>query len=241
MPLLWRKRLFFICLPVLIALAVWNTQLKTDISTFFVAGDNAEALLLASEMQSGHLSRRYIVSIGYAANINGELEAFSTELIPALNDIEGINSVWQPGKQQVVTDAIKQLYRLHGSRMFSLSPEASLKNWFSPESLAIRAAHLKQAILSPQGALIKKVARQDPLLLSLTGFSSLAQQATTLTTDKNYRILILETKASGLEASVQKTIQAKIHAVFDGLNQAKQKQYSLEMTGVPVFASTIQA
>ena len=46
---------------MIVALSV---EFKTDLSAFIIAGDNAEELLLASEMQSGALSRRYLLSVG---------------------------------------------------------------------------------------------------------------------------------------------------------------------------------
>lgn len=59
----WRKWFFLALLPLLIAFVVITTQVKTDISAFVISGENAEEILLASEMQSGSLSRRYILSI----------------------------------------------------------------------------------------------------------------------------------------------------------------------------------
>ena len=59
-----RQYWFFLGLPILIGLVFLNTQFKTDISTFFIAGKNAQEALLANEIQSGVLSRRYILSIG---------------------------------------------------------------------------------------------------------------------------------------------------------------------------------
>ncbi|RLA16476.1 MAG: hypothetical protein DRQ62_16160, partial [Gammaproteobacteria bacterium] len=54
---------FFLCLPLLIAVAVFTTHFQTNIAAFVIAGDNAEEILLASEIQSGTLSRRYILSV----------------------------------------------------------------------------------------------------------------------------------------------------------------------------------
>jgi len=53
MSLEWRKRWFFIALPMLIASIFFIADFKTDISAFFIAGESTEEILLANEMQSG--------------------------------------------------------------------------------------------------------------------------------------------------------------------------------------------
>ena len=129
MSLLWRKRLFFILLPILVSVAIFTTEFKTDISAFFIAGDNAEEILLASEMQSGTLSRRYILSIGSEQH-NRVPNDFVNALIEKFKGIEGVADVWKPGQQRVAGDAI------HSPQLYSLQPETDLENFFSGQGLS---------------------------------------------------------------------------------------------------------
>ena len=240
MSLLWRKRLFFILLPVLISVAIFSTEFKTDISAFFIAGDNAEEILLASEMQSGTLSRRYILSIGSEQH-NRVPNDFVNALIEKFKGIEGVADVWKPGQQRVAGDAILSLYLPHSVQLYSLRPETDLENIFSGQGLNHQAAGLKKALLSPQGAMVKKIALQDPLLLSLNGFRSLAGQIKeVMQRDESYQNLILETTVAGLDYSHQVLIQNQIKTIFADQNKTLESQFQLQMTGVPVFAVVTQ-
>ena len=240
MSLQWRKWLFFLLLPVLIAIALFTARFKTDLSAFFVAGDNAEQILLASEMQSGTLSSRYLLSIGAVGQATVSSE-FINRLVNVLKQIDGVVDVWKPGQDRMAADTLQAVYRQHGARMFSRRPEVELQDLLSESGLQQRASLLKQALLSPQGGVIKKIALQDPLLLSLTGFQTLAgQMQQILKTDSRYQNLILQTAMSGLDVQAQRQIQQRIIAALTGLNQASGQEYRLEMTGVPIFAAATQ-
>jgi hypothetical protein len=85
---------FFLGLPLLIAIAVFTTHIQTNISAFVIAGDNAEEILLASEIQSGTLSRRYILSIDA-----GEGKQVSKVFIQAwLSQLQAISGVVDVGR-----------------------------------------------------------------------------------------------------------------------------------------------
>ena len=84
---------FFLCLPLLVALAIYTTQFKTDISALVIAGDNAEEILLASEIQSGTLSRRYILSVDAGKN-NQVSSVFIQSWLKQLRSIPRVVDVW---------------------------------------------------------------------------------------------------------------------------------------------------
>lgn len=232
----WRKRLFFVLLPLLIVIAALTTQVKTDISAFVVAGDNAEEILLASEMQSGSLSRRYILSIGSGSK-EPVSKSFTDDFIVQLQNIDGIADVWQPGHNRISINAVQDLYQRYGSSLYSRTPETELRQIFSDHGLRNRATLLKQALLSPQAATVKKIAVNDPLLLSLNGFQSLTQN---LQEDPQFRTLFIETDAGGLDVVQQKRIQSTIEQRFSRLNKTRKDGNHLEMTGVPVYATATQ-
>jgi predicted exporter len=244
MTLQWRKRLFYTLLPLLIGLAVLKTTFKADLSAFFIAGDNAEEILLASEIQSGTLSRRYIISIG-SANQEPVSADFIKSLIAALQKLPGIADVWIPGQERVTADVIQSYYLQHKAQLYSREPGQMLDKLLTEQGLQKRAEILKRALLSPQAATVKRIAIEDPLLLTLTGFKSIAgQMQALLNRDAPYQNLILETSMSGMDVVQQKQIQQQINRTFTVLNEpaaASGNSYTLEMTGVPIFVAVTQS
>jgi predicted exporter len=227
-------------MPLLLALAVMaGVHFKTDLSAFIVAGDNAEEILLASEMQSGALSRRYLIAID-ATQQDVVPEAFMQTLKSQLKAIDGVTEVWSPEAKTDIPETLLALYGSYSGAWYSLDPQPDLAQLFSEQGLKERAMLLKNALLSPQGTLIKKMAVQDPLLLALNGFKTQgANMQQTAKASGAYRNLILETAMSGLDVPQQKRIQTAINNAFnriDNPNHALQ----LAMTGVPIFAVATQ-
>ncbi len=234
----WRKILFYLLLPLLAVLTVILVNFKTDLSAFIIAGDNAEDVLLASEMQTGTLSRRYLLSVGA-----GDKTKVSTSFIQALqhklSTIEGVVNVWSPGQQSKITQVVQNVYGQHANAFYSLAPEPYLDQLLTPQGLQQKVTTLKKLLLSPQAPLVKKIALQDPLLLTLNGFQTVASQMQQLSAkDSHYQNLILETSMAGLDASAQTKIQTAIRQIFKHLNTSGK--YHLEMTGVPIFAVATQ-
>lgn len=236
----WRKLLFYLLPPLLALCVVTWVDFKTDLSAFIIAGDNAEEILLASEMQSGALSRRYLLSVGSENNTDVS-NAFVQTLQQQLKAIDGVVDAWSPGQQGNITQTMQTLFSHYGSAMYSLDPAQDLEQFFSSQSLEQRAELLKKLLLSPQGAMFKKIALQDPLLLTLNGFQSIAgQMQQVVTQDSHYQNLILQTEMAALDAPQQSRIQAEINTIFDLLKQSKSTAYQLEMTGVPIFVVATQ-
>ncbi len=237
----WQKWGFYL-LPPLLALSVFlGVNFKTDLSAFIIAGEKADSILLASEMQSGSLSRRYLISIGSDTQGTAPKEFIQT-FITQLKTVEGVQDVWLPDENKEITQVISSVYSAHANALYSLNPEPVLTDLFSAEGLEKRAKFLKNALLSPHGGMVKKVALQDPLLLTLTSFESLNKQLkSAVKIDKNYQNLILETSMAGLDIPQQKRIQAEINQTFEQLNQSDSSSYQLEMTGVAVFAVATQS
>lgn len=239
----WRKLLFYLLPPVLAVLVVLLTHFKTDLSAFIIAGDNAEEILLASEMQSGTLSRRYLLSVGLTNKNEGTevSKEFIRALQQQLQTIEGVVNVWSPDQKNKISQTMQTLYGHYGSTLYSLRPETDLAQLFSQQGLEQRAGLLKNLLLSPQASVIKKVALQDPLLLILNSFQNIGKKTQqVLTQDRAYQNLILETAMAGLDVTQQSLIQTEIKKTFKNLNQSHSADYQLEMTGVPVFSTAIQ-
>lgn len=239
-PDLSRKQLLFYMLPpLLMVAALFTVTIKTDISAFILSGDSAEEVLLASEMQSGALSRRYLLSLGAKqGSVPNDLLGALQVRLQAIN---GVAEVWSSSRQRDTVQSLQKLYSRHAAAFYSLTPESALEQLFTPQGLQQRAAFLKNAILSPQGAMIKSIARQDPLLLTLDGFKAQAKQMREAADkDPRYRSLILETEMAGLDVPEQQRIQRTIRKEFASLNSDWGKMFQLDMTGVPVFAVATQ-
>lgn len=237
----WRVIGYYL-IPPLLALAVLvGVNFKTDLSAFIIAGDNAEEMLLASEMQSGALSRRYLISIG-SGSAEAVSEAFMQPLKARLKAIDGVTEVWSPGQSAVAIETLPAVYGPYAGAWYSLNPEAELAQLFSESGLQQRAELLKKALLSPQGQVVTSLVKHDPLLLSLNAFKAQGLQLQTAQQgNKAYANLVLETAMAGLDVPAQKRIQDTIRKVFNVYNHKAQTHYQLDMTGVPVFAVATQS
>lgn len=63
MSFVWRKRWFLLALPLLLALTTWQIEVETDLNAFFTTTDDADSRLLSGLLQSGELSRRYLLVV----------------------------------------------------------------------------------------------------------------------------------------------------------------------------------
>ncbi len=231
---------FILGLPLLVGLAILTTHFQTNISAFVVAGDNAEEILLASEIQSGTLSRRYLLSVdaGTGQQVSA---AFIQAWLLKLKAITGVVDVWATQEKRGALAALAKVYAPHGAQLYSRTPEQALADIFTETALMDRAAGLKQALLSPQGQMLKKIVRQDPLLLSLYGFKTFAAQFKKQTdSNTQYANFILETEMSGMAVAQQIQIQQQINNTFLAQQVLAKTHYQLDMTGVPVFAAATQ-
>jgi predicted exporter len=236
----WRKRWFLLTLPLLLALTGWQVKVETDLNAFFTATDDADSKLLSGLLQSGELSRRYLLVVeaenSQPASALSAAE-FSAKLIQQLATLDGVEQAWpanQPPREWI--DAVAS-YAPHHANLFSLTPEQDGQQLFDPAKLDARADALKQALLSPQGGFVKAVAKQDPLLLSLNGFKGLQSQFEHQSQlDASGGALILQSRPAALDSDAQARLQAAIRASFDSLNQQFGNSFRLSMAGVPVFS-----
>ena len=245
MSFVWRKRWFLILLPLLLALSVWQIRVESDLNAFFTATDDQDSKLLSDLLQSGELSRRYLLVVEKNPASNTDkasqaplsVRAFSAQLIQQLSDLEAVEQAWPADEPPRAWIAAVGSYAPYYARLFSLNPKQDGPKLFDPASLDSRAAGLKQALLSPQAGFVKTIAKQDPLLLSMTGFKGLQSQferQTLLNTDGG--ALILQSQPPALDSAAHEQLQAAIRARFDSLNNAAGGEFMLSMAGVPVFS-----
>lgn len=235
---------FLAAAALLLAAAFAGVRLQTDITAFVIAGDSAEEILLASEIQSGLLSRQILLSISAPEGetvskifLTGVLDAFKT--LPGVADVRRADD-----SRHELAKTVETLYAPYGGYWYSLTPERDLQSLLRPQGLDERAALLKRALLSPFGDTVKKIVVHDPLLLLLNAFEGYAAANTPETPESRpYQNLVLTTEMSGLDAPAQTRIQQAVREAFAravDVGGGKASSYRLEMTGVPIFASATQ-
>lgn len=241
MPRRWRAWLLVPLFAPVLGLTLWKVQIETDVSSFIVTGTSTEELLLASQMQSGKLSRRYILSLRHGNDNRIELEQFARRFLAEIREINEVVNVLIVDEPTDLIETIASFYPPHASRIYSLKPEQDAPTLFEPENPKKRAQFIKERLLTQYGPLIKNIVLQDPLLLSLDAFRSVLPQQRNQTVDTNlYVNAIVETRHSGLDVPLHKILQQEIRALFDVARQSNGDM-TLEMTGVPVFAVATQS
>jgi predicted exporter len=236
----WRRRCFLLLLPFFLAAVFLNTRVETDLNAFFTATSGKDAALLASFLQSGELSRRYLITVEERPEATAGktgAETFAHAFVQALSALPEVERAWSANRPPHEWVAAVQAYAPYYARIYSLQPDAEQHALFDPARLKARAEGLKQALLSPQGGFIRQVAKQDPLLLSLQGFRQLKDRLNT-PTENGTKVsgLILQSRAPALDTAAQAQLQILIRQRFDALNATANHVYQLNMTGVPVFS-----
>ncbi len=231
----WRVIVFLAMLPVLLLITVWQVRISTDISSFFIAGNSPQAALVASNMQTGEISRRYLLSIGSKQG-HVPLDAVET-LHRRLAAIPGVARVWGRGRGAAEMQKLVDFYLPWRYALYSLQPETDVTALFSAVELHKRAMAVKQALLSPMGAWVQPIVMADPLFLSMDW---LHQLPSVKAPAGKYVSMVVQTTPPGLDTAEQAPIDHRIHTVFAKLNAERGGHLTLQMTGVPVFAMAAQ-
>lgn len=227
---------FLLALPFLIVGAIWQADIKTDISAFFLAGDSPQTTLLASNMQTGELSRRYLLSIEYPESEESPVE-FLELLRSDLAKIDGIERVWGEGLSEDELDDLISFYLPYRYHLYSLTPQMDVPEVFSEAVLAGRAEAIKQGLLSPESQKMKTILAQDPMFLISNWLKRFPEKRSS---EGHYASLVIETAAAGLDTTSQRPVRDKIEESFYRINSEYGKRYHLAMTGVPIFAMAVQ-
>jgi len=229
----------FLCAtPILLLITISQLNITTDISAFFVSGKSTQLKLFASQMQTGEISRRYLISIVQPQKGAQPLD-FLHDFQRKLLQIDGIKKVWNGSMNDDDLHALIQFYAPYRYQIYSLQPQIDIPLAFSEQSMLQRAQMIKSGLLGAQSPWIQEILSQDPMFLMAHTFQNLAQSSQPYTPNR-YTPLIVETTMSGLNSVQQSRIKQAIEASFQSLNQSYHGIYHLEMTGVPVFALAIK-
>ncbi len=241
--------MFLLLLPLLLAVTAWQIHPESDLNAFFTATDSEDSALLAGFLQTGELSKRYLMMVepGTAnpaspstnpGGVKPALSLFLDEFIWQLAGLDSVERVWPAlwAPEEWITAV--QNYAPYHAHIYSLDPREEGRALFDPGQLGKRAMGLQSALFSPQGGFVKPIAKQDPLLLSLNGFKSMRQQLDGLgLRDAGVGGLILQSRPAALDVNAQSGLQNLIRAKFDALNEASGGAFRLRMTGIPIFTA----
>ena len=149
--------------------------------------------------------------------------------------------VWSEPFSQTDIKQTLRFYAPHQRQLMSLQPQPAIEQLFSDEGLSTQAALIKQAVLGPDPTLVKTLLGDDPILLTLSWFRQARQAYQPPVADPDYSAFFLETRSAGLDTKAQRQVQQQMAALFTTLNQQHGGRFSLQTTGVAVFATHIQA
>jgi predicted exporter len=232
----------FLLLAAGIAIAtVQLTNIRTNIGDFFFSGTADDSGYRIGQIQSQKLARRYLISIAHPDINETTVREFTTTLKQTLAESEQIRRVWAEPFSQ--TDILQLLlfYAPHQLQLLSLQPEHEVSRLLSPTGMASQADTIKAALLGPDPSLVKSLLVDDPMLLTLAWFTQASQAYKQPDIDPAFSAFFLETQHAGLDTLAQQDFQQTLIEIFSTLNNHYEKGFTLEMTGVPVFATSIQA
>jgi len=222
----------------MIALAVvcWLRMAVTTDITYFIA-DEGDARLagVSRQLAQSELTRTIVLSVQGPGEDPGPALAVARALGTAL---EGHPEVaWlRTGPGAIDNEAVHGVY---WPRRFYFLDDAGDR--LTPEGLLAAATALKQELMRPTGALIKRVAPGDPLLLypaQLRRFEAARAGGLTIVdgqfiADGKHALVLLATRDSPFDAASQAPLQAAIAAAFA---EAATPGVTLEQSAVARFA-----
>ena len=221
--------------------AMQLTTLRTDIGDFFFPGTANDPGYRIGQLQSRELARRYLISIAHPGIDETTVREFMTTLQQALAASEQVRRVWTEPFSQADARQLLHLYAPHQLQLLSLQPEHVVSQLLSPAGMASQAGAIKAALLGPDAPLVKSLLADDPMLLTLAWLAEATRPYRQPDPDPAFSAFFLETQHAGLDTLAQQAFQQTLTDTFSALNSEHEHGFTLEMTGVPVFATRIHA
>ena len=232
---------FLLLAAGLAAATIQLTSIRTDIGDFFFSGTADDPGYRIGQTQSRELARRYLISIAHPGIDETTVQAFMTTLQQTLAASEQVRRVWTEPFSQADVLQLLRFYAPHQLQLLSLQPEHAVSRLLSPAGMASQADAIKAALLGPDPSLVKSLLIDDPMLLTLAWFTQAGQAYQQPDADPAFSAFFLETQQAGLDTLAQQDFQQILTDTFSALNSHHENGFTLEMTGVPVFATHIQA
>jgi predicted exporter len=237
---------------VLLAAALWagrSVRLETDVTRFLPEGDERRRLALANLVKATGFSRGLVLAV--AVPPAATPEAAADAALPVLDSLaadlrdSGLFTEVRTGSPAGVVEDVARLYRSRRLALLSDDPEAEIPRRFSPEGLASAAARLKDALMLPSAALVKRLAPEDPLLAfpdllqrlqdGLSRLSPRLHGGHWFSADLRHALLMLEVAAPAFDTEAQRGVLATVRERFDARTAAAGGGFDLQMTGLSRF------
>ncbi|HXN83620.1 MAG TPA: MMPL family transporter [Myxococcales bacterium] len=217
-------------------------RVSTEITFFLPDTEDQKLAEISRQLMDSPLTRSMILSV--EAPDQGTAIAAGKGLAAALRGDPEIAWV-RGGPGPGVAEEFYRLFFPHRFQMLSGDPERELPARFSDAGLSQAARRLKGQLAQPLGALVKRIAGDDPLLAFLEQIKRLeAARAGPLevrddqfiTADGRCAIVFLAARRSPFDAASQGPLLARIRTAFASVNAAFGGTLRLEQSGVNRFA-----
>lgn len=235
----YQKPVWFLIFSVLLIVsAVLSLEMRTDIEDFFFPGDELESAFLVSQLNSDQLQQRTIIGVDHVGIDQAQVRAFMQSFEQSLAAIPGVARVWSDFFEAQDLQQLLYVYSAYQIQLLSLNPEQEIATLLTDERLQASAQRVVSMLSGPDPGQVKSLIENDPMLLSIDWLKRIQSQYQTSQALPGFSALFLDSdKASAVDPAF---IQQQIQAVFESLNAGADNAFSLNVTGIPVFAISIR-
>ena len=214
--------------------------MRTDITDFLFTENNPDSAFIVNQLQADELQRQIIISLGHKQVATKRVLEFIDQFEGRLGALQGVERVWSNPLDEEALQQLQVVYGDYQIQLRSLNPEQDIVDLFGDDALKQKVQQILSMLLGPDPVQVKKLLQNDPMLLMLDWSQHVRARYQQGAGAQGFSMLFLKTAASGMDADAQTLIQQNIEAIFVDLNAAYEQDFSLELTGVPVFAAKIK-
>ena len=237
-----KKLLLLGTLPMLmIGLLISQVDVRTDITDFFFTGHDPDSAFLINQLTTDKLQRETILSIEHQ-DLNAEVVVdFMDQFRSDLATLPGMQRVWSESLSERQLIDLINLYSAYKVNLFSIDPQLDIPELFEADNLNARLLRMQSLLLGPDPQRVKSLIKSDPMLLTLDWLEAIQLTFTRSKTFSNYSVVFVESVAQGMDLNAQQNLQQLIFESFTQLNQKFENKFTMQTTGIPVFAMAIKS
>ncbi len=225
----------------LVCLRLWKVE--TSITAFLPDSESRELYDISSRLADSTLTRRMVLSLGPPSLGEEELSRSAARLAERLGKSPRVASV----RRGVGADVEKSFYELYFPRRFRLlsdAPERDLPKRLSDAGLAQNAERLSEALASPEGILVRRLAPRDPLQafpeflerLEAASPGDLRLAEGQFFSRDGHAIVFLELADSAFQSERQRELLSELDSAFQEARAQSGGTLVVESTGINRFA-----
>ena len=234
-----RARAFLLFAAIAAVTAIYSTTVRTDIKDFFFT-ETLDRDVRIGQIQTEEIARRYLISVSHANVDKITALDFVTTLRLWLSESPDVTRAWTTPFSYQEVQQLLRTYSPHQLQLLFLQPEDQVQQLLDYSSLTKQAARIREALLGTDSALVKSLLADDPMLLTLSWLDHINQFYQQPESNLANSTFVLETQHPGLDTAVHKVFQQFLRHTFSKLNTQFENRFTLEITGVPVFAVSIR-